>query len=152
MRRFILAIAIVFFLRTHVATAAESIQFNRDIRPILAEKCLACHGQDNNKREADLRLDTSEGALADRDGKPPIVPGKPEESELVRRILATDPEERMPPASSNKSLTAEQIELLRQWIAQGAKYEPHWALIAPKKAPVPTTGRGWARNEIDYFI
>lgn len=153
MRRFMLASAIFgLVLQTQVAVAADSIQFNRDIRPILADKCLACHGPDNNKREADLRLDTSEGALADRDGKPPISPGKPEESELVRRILATDPEERMPPASSNKSLTAEQIELLRQWIAQGAKYEPHWALIAPKKAPVPVSGRGWARNEIDYFI
>ncbi len=134
------------------ARAEEPIQFNRDIRPILADKCLACHGPDQNKREADLRLDTAEGAFEKREGKSTLVPGKPDESELIRRITATDEDERMPPASSQKSLTSRQIDLLRKWVAQGAKYEPHWSLVAPKKSPLPAAGAGWARNEIDPFV
>src|SRR5690349_1145499 len=87
------------------AFAAEPIEFNRDIRPLLSDKCFACHGPDANKREADLRLDKEDGAFAKRDSGPAIVPGKPDESELFRRLTASDPEERMPPASSEKTLS-----------------------------------------------
>ncbi len=105
-----------------VATAAEpAIEFNRDIRPILSENCSACHGPDARKREAGLRLDRPNEATSTLgSGKIAIVPGKPDQSELVRRITTADADERMPPADSNKQLTPEQIDLLRRWIAAGA--------------------------------
>lgn len=131
---------------------ADTIEFNRDIRPILADKCFACHGPDHNKREAELRLDSEEAAFAPRDGGPVIVPGKPEESELIRRLTTKDEDERMPPLSSEKSLTAEQIELMRRWIAAGAKYQRHWSLLPPSKVSPPAAGDGWALNAIDRFI
>src|SRR5262245_43529170 len=88
----------------------DVVEFNRDIRSILADNCYACHGPDNNKREADLRLDREEDALAQRDEGRPIVPGRPDESLVVRRLLSNDPEERMPPGSSGKAVTPRQIE------------------------------------------
>ncbi|MDF2440733.1 MAG: hypothetical protein JWN98_1717 [Abditibacteriota bacterium] len=137
------------------ATARKSkIGFNAQIRPILSNSCFACHGPDEKKRSAGLRLDTREGAIAESDGSAAIVPGKPEKSVLIERVLAHDPEERMPPAESKKpSLTADQIALLRQWIAEGADYEPHWA-FAPLKDAKPPTVRNtrWVRNSIDNFI
>jgi hypothetical protein len=120
--------------------AQDPISFNRDIRPILSDNCFFCHGPDKNKREADLRLDTSEGlhGIESRPGiesKPGvIVPGKPQESLLIERILSEDPQDHMPPASSGKKLTAEQIELLKRWVAQGGKYEGHWAFLPRKVA------------------
>jgi hypothetical protein len=114
------------FAGAQVATA-NPLSFNRDIRPILTDKCFACHGQDAKKREADLRLDTLEGATADRDGIPAIVPGDLEGSELWRRVTSEDPDEAMPPESSNKTLTDAEKSLLRQWIEQGAPYQKHWA-------------------------
>ena len=119
-------------LYASVASAQDAISFNRDIRPILSDNCFFCHGPDNNKREADLRLDTLEG-LHGKEGKPgAIVPGNPQESLLIARILSQDPQEHMPPASSGKKLSAEQIELLRKWVAQGGKYQGHWAFL-PRK-------------------
>ena len=132
--------------------AAPAIDFNRDIRPILADKCFACHGPDGNKREADLRLDSEDGAKAKRDSGPVIVVGKPDESELFRRLTTKDDDERMPPPSSEKTLTAEQIELLRQWIIAGAKYDRHWSLIPPTKQEPPVAGAPWARNPVDHFV
>ncbi len=115
----------------------EKIQFNRDIRPILSENCFHCHGQDAHHREAKLRLDEREDATRDRDGFFIIAPGKPEESELIARLLSKDPDEQMPPPTSNKHVTPEQTALLRRWVAEGAAYEKHWAFVAPVRAPIP---------------
>src|SRR5881392_1460970 len=106
------------------ATAAENpLSFNRDIRPILSSKCFACHGFDAKKRQADLRLDTPDGATADHDGVRAIVPGDLAKSELWRRVTSTDEDEMMPPPMSNKKLTAGEKLLLKRWIEQGAKYQ-----------------------------
>src|SRR3954467_9762736 len=120
-------------VRPFGSNAAEALQFNRDIRPILSENCFACHGHDKNQRKAKLRLDVRDVAIE----KEAIVPGKPEQSKLVEHIFATDPDEIMPPPKSRKSLTAAQKEVLKQWIKEGAQYEPHWAYIPPKRATVP---------------
>lgn len=131
------------------ARAAEKIEFNRDIRPILADNCFACHGPDSAARKADLRFDRRQAAL----DAGAMVPGDPDASELVRRIFSEDPKETMPPPATKKSLTAEQKELLRQWIADGAEYQLHWSLIAPVRPPLPAvTGQAWVRNPIDAFV
>jgi len=98
--------------------ATRTIEFNRDVRPILSDICFQCHGPDQKQRKADLRLDTEEGALADLGGRRAIVAGKPDDSELYLRIIATDPAEKMPPEKSGKKLSPLQIETLRLWIAQ----------------------------------
>jgi len=129
------------------------LQFNRDIRPILSEKCLRCHGPDKNARQADLRLDDEHSAYSDRDGSRAITPGHPEKSELIRRITSNDPEERMPPAESRLKLSAREITLLRRWIAQGGGYQKHWAFIPPRRPPVPPVRQtARLRNPIDAFI
>ncbi|MCX6217512.1 PSD1 and planctomycete cytochrome C domain-containing protein [Spirosoma sp.] len=134
----------------------ETISYNFDIRPILSDKCLACHGPDANKREAGLRLDMAESAYAALKEHPSahaLVPGKPELSEVFRRISSTDTSIMMPPPSSNLKLTAREIKLIEKWIQQGGAYEKHWSFVAPKKPTVPTVKLGeWPRNEIDYFI
>lgn len=127
----------------------DSLDFNRDIRPILSNHCFACHGPDANKRKAELRLDVREVAVE----KKAIVPGAAEASELVRRILHSDPEERMPPTKTKKPLEAEQITLLRRWVSSGAKYTRHWAWIAPVRSERPQVAKGgWPKNAIDDFI
>jgi len=133
--------------------AAADISFNRDIRPILSEHCLACHGFDAKQRKGDLRLDTAEGAFAEHDGTTAIQPGDLGGSELWSRISSENPEEQMPPPSTKKKLTGEQKELIRQWIEQGAVYQKHWAFEVPVKSAEPTTKQpNWARNAIDRFI
>src|SRR5687768_3036171 len=146
------ASAAVFVLTVADLTAA-SVEFNRDIRPILSENCLQCHGQDASKREARLRLDDRQNATRDRDGHAVIVPGKPDESELVFRILSKDTEEMMPPPSSHKSLAPAQIELLRRWIAEGAPYQKHWAFEPVRRSAFPAVRSAqWSRNAIDRFV
>ena len=134
----------------------DVVDYNFHIRPILSDKCFACHGPDNNTREAGLRLDTEEGAygaLADYPGMYAIVPGKPEDSEVYHRLVSDDETYRMPPVSSNLALTDREIKLITRWIEQGAEYKPHWAFTPPLKAEVPQDdGKGWARNEIDHFV
>jgi hypothetical protein len=131
------------------AETDDAPSYNRDIRPILSDRCFACHGPDAGTREAELRLDTEEGAH-----EFVIMPGDVEGSELVNRISTDDPELKMPPVDSKKRpLTPEQIELIRKWIEAGAKYEPHWSYIPPKRAEVPVVKtEAAARNEIDRFI
>ncbi len=150
------AISVAFLLLTFVlrVEAAEKVQFNRDVRPILSGNCFFCHGPDEKKREADLRLDVRESALADRDGVKAIVPGKPDESELLTRILSHDKDEAMPPPKSKKPpLTAQQIATLRRWIEQGAEYEGHWAFLPLREeAPFAVKDGAWPKNPIDRFI
>ena len=138
------------FCPTGAARAAGPIDFNRQIRPLLADRCFACHGPDESKRDSALRLDTREGALAEIEGHHAITPGKPDESELVRRISSQDPDLRMPPADSNKQLSAEEIELIRAWVAQGANWQEHWAYRLPERKPVPSGAP--SGNPIDGFI
>lgn len=121
----------------------SEIQFNRDIRPILSDNCFACHGPDAKHREAKLRLDDRDAALS----AGVIQPGKPEESEILARIHSQDPEELMPPEKSNKKLTDAQKELIKQWIAQGATYQKHWAYEKPVKPAVPK-----GVNGIDFMV
>ncbi|MBI1916410.1 MAG: PSD1 domain-containing protein [Planctomycetes bacterium] len=129
------------------------IEFNRHIRPILSDNCFACHGPDKNQRKADLRLDSESDAFADRGGYSALVKGKPDTSELFKRITRSDKSGRMPPAKTGKHLTAQQVELIRQWIEQGAKYEKHWSLIPPQHRPVPKVAEGeQPRNVIDAFV
>ena len=134
---------------------AEKLRFNRDIRPILSDNCYRCHGFDKSSRQAELRLDIAEGAFADRGGGvKPIVPGKPDESELLRRLTTDDPDERMPPAETHQVVTKSQIEILRRWIEEGAEYELHWAFIKPSRPSIPkiNSSEFRIRNSIDNFI
>ncbi|MCE9552861.1 MAG: DUF1553 domain-containing protein [Planctomycetes bacterium] len=132
------------------ATAAEPIpQYNHDIRPILADNCFACHGPDSAARKADLRLDKREAAVEMK----AIVPGKPDESELLSRIASHDADEQMPPPATKKKVTPQQLATLKQWIAAGAEYQPHWSFIAPKRGELPPVKNGgWVRNPIDRFV
>ena len=138
---------------TNSGMAAGPVDFNRDIRPILATKCYACHGPDEDKRKADLRLDTRAGATQDLGGYAAVVPGKPEASEFWQRIVSKDKDEVMPPPSSPKQLTGNERDLLRRWIAEGAEYREHWAFLPVRAVPPPAlkdeTG---AHNGIDLFI
>ena len=140
---------ILLLLTTSMSCWAAELSYNRDIRPILSENCFYCHGQDANQRKKDLRLDDRVMALA----RKAFVPGDAAGSELVKRIFTNDPDDQMPPPNSHRHLTETQRELLKRWVAEGAKYETHWAFRAPVKPPVPAVKReGWARNEVDRFI
>lgn len=131
------------------ALAESPIDFNRDVRPILSDKCFFCHGPDDKHREADLRLDQAPKPGA----KSVVVAGKPNNSELIRRILSTDPDEQMPPAKSGKSLTAAEIATLRRWVEQDAKWTTHWAYVAPVKHDLPRVAdENWPVNWIDRFV
>ncbi len=136
------------------AALAAPVSFNRDIRPIMSNTCFHCHGPDASHRKAKLRLDLPDQALLPgKSGALPIVPGKPEESEIIKRIFQTDEDELMPPPEEHKPLTPEQKETFRRWVAEGAVYEPHWAytpLTRPEAPAVHDTA--WGKNEIDRFI
>jgi hypothetical protein len=133
---------------------STTVDFNRVIRPILSENCYKCHGPDDGERKAKLRFDLRADALKPaKSGKIAIVPGAPEKSELIARITASDADDRMPPAKTGKTLTAAQIESMRQWISQGAAYATHWAYVKPMRPPLPVVHNNrWARNPVDLFI
>ncbi|MCI0701706.1 MAG: DUF1553 domain-containing protein [Planctomycetia bacterium] len=132
-----------------VKVNTSGIEYNRDIRPILAENCFPCHGPDSAARKASLRIDQRDTAVEAK----AIVPGKPNQSEMIRRIFAEDPKELMPPTKSHKKLKPEQKELLKKWIEAGAEYQPHWSFIAPVRPKVPEVkDKSWVRNPIDNFI
>jgi hypothetical protein len=140
---------LVLLLTPAVLGAAERLSFNRDIRPILSDNCFACHGFDPKTRKADLRLDTPEGAFAkNSDGVAAIVPGKPELSSMVARMLSTDADEVMPPPESHKKLTRAQVDMLQQWVREGAQYQKHWAFEPPVASVPKTKGVG----VIDGFL
>ena len=131
-------LVLVMLVWCHPAFAAQKdLDFNRDIRPILSDHCYACHGPDEKQRMAGLRLDTKEGAFADRGGYQVIVPGKASESKLYQKISTKDDAVRMPPPGFERNLTAKQIELIRQWIDQGAKWEQQWSFVPPRQPPLP---------------
>jgi len=132
------------------ASAAEKVSFNRDIRPILSDKCFHCHGPDGKEQKAGLRLDQRDAALKGGDSGPAFVPGKPEKSELVTRVLSKDTDEIMPPPKQHKPVTPAEAELLRRWIAEGAEYQGHWAFIKPERPAVPPIEG--VKNPIDAFI
>jgi hypothetical protein len=136
------------------ASPAATIEFGRDIRPILSKNCFACHGQDNAHRAARLRLDRRESATRKlKSGNIPIVPGAPAKSALVRRITAMDEAEHMPPKETGNHLTKAQIALLERWIEQGAPYAEHWSFVKPQRPPQPQVkNRFWPRNGLDYFV
>jgi hypothetical protein len=136
----------------HGALVGE-VDFNRDIRPILSNKCFRCHGPDENAREADLRLDLEDWAKGDLGGYSAIVPGDSEDSEMIYRITQEDPEEIMPPPKIHKPVTPEEVNKLRQWIDEGAPYDVHWSFKPVVKQIVPEVSNSdWCRNEIDFFI
>ena len=133
------------------AAAPAELSFNEHIQPILADACLACHGLDAGSRKAGLRLDRFEHATAQRpDGPPAIVPGRPDESPLIQRIESADPRKMMPPPEAHKTISPEHRALLRRWIAEGARYEEHWAFIAPRRPAVPAVAG--TNHPIDAFI
>src|SRR5262245_349133 len=127
----------------------KTVEFNRDIRPILSDNCFACHGPDTNQRKADLRFDIEDGGAARV-----IVPGDPDKSDLYRRILGqVEGKSRMPLPKFGKQLTQRQIDLIALWIQQGAKYQKHWSLIPPKRPELPAVNdKNWPLNAIDRFV
>ena len=136
----------------HIASLGE-IDFNFHVKPILSQNCYQCHGPDEATREADLRLDTPEGAYAPLDSLPAVSPGSIASSLLYQRITTDDEEERMPPIESHKTLSELDIAILRKWIEEGAVYKEHWAFIPPIRPDIPITRtKRWPQNEIDYFV
>ena len=133
--------------------AAKPVDFDREIRPILADNCFACHGPDEKQRMAKLRLDTKDGMFADRGGYQILAPGKSGDSRLYQRISAADKAKRMPPLYADRTLNDKQIELIRRWIDEGAKWEMHWAYVPPKRPELPQVKDAtWPKNAIDNFI
>jgi Protein of unknown function (DUF1553)/Protein of unknown function (DUF1549)/Concanavalin A-like lectin/glucanases superfamily/Planctomycete cytochrome C len=169
-RRFLVVFAAFCFFCFHFSYSFESgtrgqqkiatgsadnrIDFNRDIRPILSDKCWACHGPDAPNLKIKLRLDSESGIKADLGrGRRAVVPGHPEQSELVRRITAEDDLMRMPPVDSGRTLTEREKRLLIEWIKEGAQWEKHWAFVTPVKGQLPKVeNRSWPVNAIDYFV
>jgi hypothetical protein len=143
-----------FFLTVSTLAAEKPIDFNRDIRPIFSENCYACHGPDHNKRKNGLRFDHQEEPFQKLEsGKIAIVPGDLANSEMIRRITTSDPDDHMPPPDSLNQLSKEQIELLKRWVKEGAKWKGHWAYIPPERPEVPKVKKkSWVRNAIDNFI
>jgi hypothetical protein len=151
--RFIVGVLMLALAGRTIAGEDSPLQYNRDIRPILAANCFRCHGPDKAARQGELRLDNSDAATGNRDGRRAIHPGRPANSELVRRIMSTDGDIRMPPEDSGSVLRVDEIETLRRWIQQGAKYQTHWSFMAPRR-PVPPTvqDQSWPKNFIDRFV
>ena len=146
---------LAFLVAPFAALAVEQeIGFNRDVVPILADTCFKCHGPDRAARKADLRVDSLAGATQVLHGAATIVPGHPEQSAMIARIFSDDPKKIMPPPSHPRKLTEQEKQIFKTWIAQGAKYEPHWAFIAPKRPDVPqfSNSKFQISNPIDAFV
>ncbi len=145
----LLGLGVLGFVAAAACRGEAPLDFNRDIRPILSENCFYCHGQDGNKREADLRLDDRQAAI----DAGAIVPGDTGSSVILERIHSTDADVVMPPPDSNRRLSAEQKQLLDRWIREGAEYQPHWAFVTPERPEPPAVNRRtWVRNPIDAFV
>ena len=147
------ALRIALSLAFAASAQAGRVSYNRDVRPILSENCFHCHGQDPKHREADLRLDERDSAVAINDGSAAIFPGDPARSAIIQRMLSKDPDEVMPPPKSHRSVTPAQVEVIRRWIAEGAEYERHWSFVPPKRAEAPALKDArWAKTGFDRFI
>ncbi|MCA9083794.1 MAG: DUF1549 domain-containing protein, partial [Planctomycetaceae bacterium] len=147
--RAIVWLAMAAVVLSNGARAEEPLSYNRDVRPILAEHCFACHGPDSASRKGELRLDQRQAAI----DSGAVVPSNPQDSSLVERILSTDAELVMPPPDIKKDLSAEQKAILQKWIVQGAEYEPHWSFIPPSRPEVPTAVDATrSKNPIDHFV
>ena len=153
-RKILIVVWLTLWITPRMGDATEPIDFTRDIRPILANHCFACHGPDHQHREAGLRLDLPQGVTSQLEsGAYAVVSGNPEESELVARIFSDDEDKRMPPPETNKELTDEHKILLKRWIASGARYTQHWSFRPLLRPPIPTViNVTWIRNPIDAFI
>ena len=150
---FLACCSLFLFATLGEGAEAETIDFTRDIRPILSDACYECHGPSAKDRKAELRLDIRDEALSEREGNPAIVAGDPLASALVQRISSTDAEERMPPADAARQLTAEEIRKIRAWIEQGADWQNLWSLTPVQQTPLPTVIKAdWPRNGLDYFV
>jgi hypothetical protein len=134
------------------AARGAEVDFDTQVRLILSDNCFQCHGPDEQTREADLRLDTREGAFADLGGRAAFVAGSIEDSEALRRIFSDDEFERMPPPDSKLTLSDREKQVLRQWVESGAEWSAHWAFVPPQRPDVPPDESGWSRNAIDHFI
>lgn len=147
------AITVICMLQVF-QVVAEPISFGRDIRPILSSKCFKCHGPDDAARQAGLRLDTFDGATGEyKTGRKAIVPGDASQGEFFKRILSHDEDDRMPPPQMGPALDEATVAKLKQWVAEGAVYQPHWSFVKPEKAPLPSVSNPtWLRNGIDSFI
>ncbi len=133
------------------ARAEDALRFNRDIRPILSDKCFQCHGPDAAKRQADLRLDDPKSALDHRDGKPAIIPRDAQRSRLYQRLITADPDERMPPAETGVTLTPDEVVRLKRWLDDGAEYEPHWS-FTPPAVTAPVVENAKPASMVDAFL
>jgi hypothetical protein len=142
-----------YLLANSSAFAVEPVDFNRDIRPLLSNNCLICHGPDEEERAADLRLDTQSGSREDLGGHSAVVPGDPDSSEMLVRILSDDEYDTMPPEGKGRRFTPAEVDLIRRWIQEGASYAKHWSYEKPVRSPIPEVSDGdWPRNAIDAFI
>ncbi len=149
---FLLSLTTILFGSSSVL-GDDKIDFASQIRPLLSDRCLMCHGPDANTREADLRLDVPEVLTRVVKNKPIILPGKPEQSELFRRITTADPSDQMPPKESGLSLSPKEKELIRRWIAQGAPWSKHWSLIPPKAPTLPSQlNNSWIKDPLDAYV
>lgn len=148
----LVGLAVVVLACGSASGQEAKVEFNRDIRPILANHCFVCHGPDNNLRKGKLRLDQEKDGFGIHGGGSVLVPGKAAESELFQRVSSANPAKRMPPVKHNKDLSKDQVELIRRWIDQGATYQKHWSLIAPTRPTPPIERSPWVRNPIDAFI
>jgi len=137
-----------------LAAAEPPVDFGRDVRPILSDRCFSCHGPDEAKRQAGMRLDLEDGAKKARGAHIPVVPGNPAASEVIKRVSAEKPAMRMPPPySDRKPLSEKEVATLRAWIQQGAKWQSHWSFTPPVRPELPVVrNRSWVRNPIDNFV
>lgn len=150
--RLTLLLLLIFVLPAAPQALAE-VDFNRDVLPILSDKCFHCHGPDNETREADLRLDVQDDMFGERDGHKIVSPGNSQQSELVQRIRSQDADQRMPPADSKRQLSPAEIDVLTAWVDEGAKWTKHWAFEVPRRAALPSVRQiEWTRNAIDHFV
>ncbi len=139
---------------SNAGSSSGKVSFNRDIRPLLSDKCYSCHGPDEQSRKADLRLDLEEGVFAERGSDEPVLiqRGDPAKSDLYRRLIAQDPDDLMPPKDSHKSLTTQEIATMKKWIEEGAEWESHWAYIPPTTGDLPQVDGEWGVNGIDHYV
>ena len=148
-----LAFVLLFPILSSHAASKPTVDYNRDIRPLLSENCYTCHGPDSEKRKAGLRLDLRDAALSElKSGNHAIVPGDAAKSELVARITTRDDDDRMPPLKTGKTLKPEQIQTLQKWIAEGAQWKIHWSFVPPERVDAPkVSNKRWAKNPIESF-